>query len=132
MATAGTPNLGLDEVGRSAYTNHADYTLVAYTNARNSLGALTDATDLVQPDVLNGYSPILLDGVWSSTNGDVTYVHPGANPYPRWTATGSWNLPVTGVAIVSGATVLHFMDLSTANFVPVNGSWLQVDLATIV
>jgi hypothetical protein len=136
MATSGTPNGGLDEIGRSAYVNHADLTLVAYTNARDSLGPASAASNLVQPAVQNAYAPIVLDGTWTSVNGDLTYQHSTVNirgtQHPGWTATGAWSAPVTGVALVYGSILMHFYDLTSADFVPVNGSFLDVDLATII
>lgn len=127
MALAGTPNAGLDEIGRSAYVFHGPYSLVCYCNTRNSLDADTLTAELIQPNVFNGYAPILLNQLWQSVNGDVTYP-----VKPRWTASGSWNLPVRGVAMVFNAIVLHFQDLSTPDFVPVNGAWLEVDLLNVL
>lgn len=141
MATSGTPNGGLDEIGESAYKNHPAYALVAYTNARDSLGPNTLATNLLQPLVQNGYAPIALSGPWTSVNGDVSYTHPVVNPrtghaFPFWLASGAWSAAVTGIAMVYGARVIHFADLTVLgvpqDFVPVNGSWLEVDLLTII
>jgi hypothetical protein len=137
----GTPNGGLDEIGESAYKNHAQYSLVAYTNARDSLGLSTLVINLVQPTVANGYAPILLNGSWTSISGDVTYLHSIVNPNtgfrrPYWQATGAWSAAVRGVALIFGARVIHFADIYVTgvptDFVPVNGSWLEVDLLTVV
>jgi hypothetical protein len=124
---SGTPYRGLDEIGLKAYIEHPPYTLVAYANTRNSLGLGTVVTDLIIPNVINGYSPILLTLPWTCVNGEVLYP-----VKPRWTATGPWSHTVTGVAMIYNAIVQHFSDLSTADFVAVNGGYLEVDLQTIV
>lgn len=129
----GVPNGGLDEVGRSAFVNHPPYTLVCYTNARNSLGVGTLVTNLVQPNVLNGYAPILLDGVWASLNGDETYTHRPGVPKPKWIATGAWSAAVTGVAMVYNAIVVAFSDIpGGVDFVAANGGFLEADLITVI
>lgn len=118
MARKGTPSGGLLEIGERVYVNGADLTLVAYTNSPDSLGATTVAADLIQPTVANGYAPILLNGTWSvDSNGVVTYDH-GTPDDPTWEASGTWSAPVTGVAIIYGARVIHFKDYSD-----VGGSW---------
>lgn len=142
MARQGTPNAGLDEITERVYVNGAAFTLVAYTNSHDSLGADTVAADLVQPDEENGYAPIVLDGVWQTSNGVVTYTHPAgpeadASGNPTWFATGSWSAPVTGVAIISGSRVVHFMDHRDGNGDPLTftasaGKRLTVDLAALV
>jgi hypothetical protein len=128
MATSGTPNNGLDEIARRVYVNGASFTLVAYTNAADSLSAATVTADLTQPTSSNGYAPITLSGTWSTSGGVVTYTHPGN---PTWSATGSWSGVVRGVAIVSGAIVMHFKDLDTA-FTAANGKKLAVDLSQVI
>jgi hypothetical protein len=115
LATEGTPNGGLDEITERAYINGADFTLVAYTNAQNSLGASTAAADLTQPTSSNGYAPIVLNGTWSSSGGVLTYTHPaGPNAdalgNPGWFPSGAWSAPVTGVAMIFGGRVIHFYD----------------------
>ena len=67
MATKGTPNGGLDLIADRVYTSGADFTLVAYQNAADSLSAATVASDLTQPATANGYAPITLNGTWTST-----------------------------------------------------------------
>lgn len=134
MASQGTPDDGLDDIAALAYVSGA-LTLVAYTNTANSLGASTVAADLVQPTSANGYTPIVLDGTWSSSNGVITYVHSaGANTFsgnPGWQASGTWSAPVTGVAIVKGAVCRHFKDLDVA-FTAANLKKLVADLSTVV
>lgn len=142
MATAGTPNGGLDEILESAYPNHPAYGLICYINARNSLGQTTLVTNLVQPSNVNGYAPLVLTpSGWHAVSGDATYIHPTLNPrtghaFPFWLASGPWSAPVTGVAQIYGSRVIHFTDLYVLgvpqDFVPVNGSWLEVDMATII
>lgn len=137
MATSGTPTQGLDNViADRVYINGADLTLVAYTNTADSLNQATVYADLIQPTAANGYAPILLNGTWSSSGGIVTYEHSVNNaagqPFPEWTASGTWSAPVTGVAIVNGTShIAHFKDLS-APFVAATGKKLTVDLASVV
>ena len=129
MATKGTPNGGLDLIADRVYISGADFTLVAYLNAADSLNAATVASDLTQPATANGYAPITLDGTWTSTNGITGYT-----PNPSWTPTGSWGGAVTGVAMISGTEVVHFMDLDSAYTVAQQtaGTPLTVDLDTVV
>ena len=134
MATQGTPNGGLDDIASLAYAG-VSMQLVAYTNTPNSLGSGTVAADLTQPAVANGYAPITLDGTWSSTNGVITYEHSEIDPVlgalPKWIATGTWSATVVGVAIIRGAAVRHFKDLTSA-FTAAAAKKLVVDLATVV
>lgn len=129
MATQGSPYGGLDDIATLAYVTGA-LTLVAYTNAADSLGTATVAADLTQPTTANGYAPITLNGTWSSANGILTYVH-SVPTNPTWTATGTWSATVTGVAIIRGATVRHFKDLGSA-FIAAGGRKLAVDLASVL
>lgn len=134
MAHKGTPNGGLQEIGERVYVNGADFSLVAYTNSPDSLGANTVAADLVQPTVANGYAPITLNGTWAvDANGVVTYDH-GTPDFPTWTASGTWSAPVTGVAIISGSRVIHFRDVndSGGTWVAANGRKLAVDISDTI
>lgn len=131
MATVGTPTGGRNEILTAAYPNHADYTLVAYTNTANSLSSSSVAADLTQPATAAGYAAITLDGTWSVDNGVATYVH-STPTYPRWTASGSWGgVTVTGIAIVYDTVLMHFKDLA-AGWVPVANRILEVDVNTIL
>lgn len=130
MATSGTPDDGLDEIASRVYVSGADLTLVAYTNAADSLGSSTVAGDLTQPTASNGYAPIVLNGTWSSSAGVLAYDH-GGGSNPSWSATGSWSATVNGVALIYGSVVVHFKDLSTP-FVAANGRTLEIDLSTVV
>ena len=129
MASEGTPFQGLDYAAARVYGSQLS--LVAYTNAADSLDDDTVYADLVQPTLSGGYAPIALDGTWSFADGTVTYLKSGANP--RWTATGSWSGNVTGVAMVdvSAGKILHFRDLSTV-FVAANLKKLEVDITNLV
>lgn len=129
MATSGTPHAGLDVIATRAYVDGADFSLVAYTNAADSLGDATVTADLTQPTSANGYAPITLDGTWSTSDGVITYVH-STPTNPTWTATGSWSGVVRGVAIVYGTDVVHFKDLASA-FTASTGKKLAVDLSTV-
>ena len=134
MATEGSPNGGLDEHAERVYVNGADLTLVAYTNAADSLNETTVAANLVQPTSANGYAPIVLSGTWVTLDGVVTYTHPGSthpDGHPGWTATAAWSGTVRGVAVIFGTRVMHFKDL-TVPFVASNLRKLFVDLATLV
>ncbi len=119
MARQGTPDAGLALMAQRIFAGGA-YTLVAYTNAQNSLDSSAVLSTLIQPSQTNGYSPILLDGVWSVLAGVATYVHSaGASNdglgNPCWYATGGWSAAVTGVAMVFGSVVQFFVDLKDGN-----------------
>lgn len=140
MARQGTPNAGLTLIAQRVFEG-PDYSLVAYTNTQDSLGPSTVLADLTQPTSTNGYAPILLNGTWSYTNGVASYVHPAGpnadeNGHPTWFPTGTWSAPITGVAIVYGSTVQHFMDLRDGGGTPVTftaaaGKRLVVDLVNL-
>ena len=130
MATVGTPNGGLDVIGDRVYVSGADFTLVAYQNAADSLGSSTVVADLTQPATANGYAPILLDGTWTVSNGVLGYTH-STPTHPKWNATGAWGSDVIGVAIIFGTAVIHFKDLASP-FTAAAGKTLQVDLDTVV
>lgn len=142
MARQGTPNGGLDEIIERAYVNGADFTLVCYTNAQDSLGPNTLAADLVQPTQTNGYSPLVLNGTWTTNAGVTSYTHPaGPNTdgfgNPGWFPSGAWSGGVTGVALIAGSRVLHFMDHRdgaglAATFVAAAGKRLVVDMSTLM
>lgn len=141
MAREGTPAGGRNFYIQRALIDGADLTLVAYTNAPDSLGDTTVAADLVQPAQTNGYAPIVLNGTWSKSNGIATYQHPAgpdadASGNPCWFPTAAWSAPVTGVALISGADVVHFYDYRDGAGTPISftaaaGKRLPVDLATI-
>lgn len=140
MARQGTPNAGLTLIAQRVFEG-PDYTLVAYTNTQDSLGPSTVAADLTQPTASNGYAPLLLNGTWSYSNGVATYQHPvGPNTnddgHPTWFPSGTWSAAVTGVAMISGSTVQHFMDLrdgadSPVQFTAAAGKRLVVDLVNL-
>lgn len=134
MATQGTPFSGRDDIASLAYIS-GQLTLVAYTNTPNSLGNSTVAADLTQPSSANGYAPILLDGVWSSVNGVLTYVHSaGANYFsgnPGWQAIGTWSAVVNGLALIRGSSCRHFRDLD-APFTAANLKKLVANLSEII
>lgn len=119
MAKKGTPNGGLSEIAKRVYIDGPDVTLVAYTNTPNSLGPNTAAADLTQPTSTNGYAPIPLAGTWTETNGVVEYDHDGLGGSPEWTPSGPWSSPVTGIALIYGTRVLHFVDYDQAG----SGTW---------
>jgi hypothetical protein len=140
VAREGTPNDGLDWITERIYFG-SNLVLVAYTNAQESLGSETVAADLTQPTQANGYAPITLDGDWATDNGVVTYTHPpGADAdelgNPAWFPTGAWSAPVTGVALVEGARVVHFMDhrdgdSNPTTWVAASGKVFPVDISTL-
>lgn len=128
MATSGTPNEGLDYAAGRVYGSHL--TLVAYTNAADSLGPATVYANLSQPSG-GGYAPIVLDGTWSYLNGTVSYLKAGLPP--RWTATGVWSSTVVGTAMVDALAgkVLHFKD-NAVPFTAANGRVLEIDITNLV
>lgn len=110
MALQGTPKEGLTELATRIYVEGGDLTLVAYMNPGNSLGDLSVAVDLVQPQFANGYAPIVLSGQYSIVDGVASYLHTSGGD-PGWIATGDWGPnPVVGAALVYGATLVHFRD----------------------
>lgn len=138
MPRQGTPLAGLTEIGKRVYVDGAALTLVCYTNTQDSLGPDTVASDLTQPDEDNGYAPIVLDGTWVTTDGVCRYTHPaGADAdgagNPIFLATDTWSAVVTGVAMIYGSAVLHFMDLrdgegTPTTFTAAAGNGFKVDI----
>lgn len=137
---SGTPFGGLDEIIERVYGG-PDFSLVCYTNTQDSLGPNTVASDLTQPDETGGYAPIVLSGTWSYENGVAMYSHPegpeaAANGHPCWFPTDTWSATVTGVAMIYGARVMHFMDLrdgsgAPSTFVAATGKRLEIDMSTL-
>ena len=129
MATEGTPDQGLDYAAGRVYGSHLS--LVAYTNAPNSLGSASTYASLTQPSSTNGYAPIVLDGTWTFAAGTVSYLKSGLNP--SWTATGAWSATVNGVAMVDVASgkLLHFRDCAVP-FVAANLRRLEIDITNVV
>lgn len=142
MSSQGTPIAGLNLIAQAVFglagAGQGYRTLVAYTNAQGTLGNSTVLSDLVQPTQANGYAPILLDGTWAFANGVSTYTHDGTGSddgfgNPCWVATGSWSAPVTGVAIVLGSVVQHFVDYNESgafvSWTAAAGKKLTTDIA---
>lgn len=143
MATKGTTIAGLQEIARRVFSGPA-YTLVAYTNSQGSLGPNTALSDLIQPSTVNGYAPILLDGVWTFTGGVASYAHSagatnsndGLNN-PTWYASGAWSAPATGAAMVYGGVVQHFVDYvdgggNLISFIAAAGGKWAIDISNLV
>lgn len=132
MATSGFTFGGLTLIG-SWFTTNATQ-LVCYTNAQNSLGDTTVASDLLQPSQTNGYAPITLAAAnWINTNGILTY-STGTGTFsnnPTWQATGAWSNTVNGVAIIYSTSCVAFKDLSTP-WTAANGLKLSIDLLTVL
>jgi hypothetical protein len=105
-----------------------------YVNTANSLDADTVFADLVEPTG-TGYAPITLSGVFSETDGVVTYDHgtPDDASFENTNAEGgdNWSQAITGVAMTDGTYVLHFQDLaSPVTMTP--GKKLTIDLSTLI
>jgi len=142
MALKGTPFGGRSEIAKRYLIDGPDVTLILYTNTRNSLGDNTVTADLTQPNIANGYTPILLDGTWSETNGVLTYIHSaGGNtdPFgnPCWVPTGAWSATVTGAAMVYGTRCLHFKDATdgaglATDYVATAGLRYAVSMADLI
>lgn len=145
MPNKGSPNPGLQLISQCVFgtggAGQGFRSLVAYTNAQGSLGSATVLSDLVQPTAANGYAPILLDGTWSFANGISTYTHDGSASddgfgNPCWIATGAWSAPVTGVAMIFGSVVQHFVDYNEsgvlATWTGITGAKLVVDIADLM
>ena len=129
MSTSGTPFEGRDSIVAPAVYTGLD--LRAYVNTANSLTTATVFADLTEPTG-SGYAPISLAGVFSSSNGVVTY-DDGTPDSPRWTAGDNWaGGDITGAAITDGTYVLHFKDLSEGPVTMTTGKVLVVDISTII
>lgn len=142
MARQGTPVGGRNLYLQRTLLEGADCTLVAYTNAQDSLGNSTVPGDLSQPTQTNGYSPIALPKAgWTIANGVASYAQaPGANfdsdGNPCWLPTGAWSADVTGVALLQSAVLVHFFDHRDTNgdaavFTAAAGRKLVVDLSSL-
>lgn len=142
MARQGTPVGGRNLYLQRALLEGVDCTLVAYTNAQDSLGNGTVPGDLAQPTQTNGYAPITLPKAgWAFANGVATYSQPpGANfdadGNPAWYPTGAWSADVTGVAILQAGVLLHFFDHRDINgdpavFTAATGRKLVADLSAL-
>lgn len=134
MATKGTPDEGQDDViGTRLYTT-GTLQLRLYTNLADSLDESTVFADLTEPTG-TGYAPIVLSGVWTFTDGVVTYDH-GTPDDPVFENTESqggsnWSNDITGVFMTDGIYVLHFQDLVTSvTMTP--GYKIRVDLSTLI
>lgn len=133
MATSGTPNEGRDSIiSDQVYTAALDIRL--YVNTADSLDATTVFGDLTEPTG-TGYLPIPLTGVFSETDGVVSYDH-GTPDDPIFENTepgggSNWSQAIIGVAMTNGVYVLHFQDLVTpVTMTP--GKKLKVDLSTLI
>lgn len=134
MATSGTPNEGRDGIisDRVYTTNTLDLRL--YVNLADSLDATSVFADLTAPTG-TGYAVISLNGVFSESNGVVTYDH-GTPDDPEFENTepvggSNWSNPITGVAMTDGVRILHFQDL-LAPVTMTPGKKLRVDLSTLI
>lgn len=131
MATQGSPKAGRTEIGRRVYVLGGQCSLVAYTNAGNSLGDDTVSADLTQPPLANGYAPIALTpSQWAVVNGVATW-QDASSADPIWTCAADWGVTVIGAAIVFGVTVMHFKDL-VSPFVATRGKKLAITLADLI
>ena len=136
MATSGTPNEGLDAISNRVYTSDGTLQLRLYVNLADSLDADTVFADIVEPTG-TGYAPESLTGVFSETDGIVTYDDgtPDDVIFENTESEGgsNWSQAVNGVILydVTNNAVLHFNDLS----VPITmtpGKKLKIDLSTLI
>lgn len=133
MASSGTPKEGRDYISSRVYTSALDLRL--YVNNQDSLDADSVLADLTEPTG-TGYAPISLNGVFSPSDGVVTYDH-GTPDDPIFENTESeggsnWSQPVKGVAITDGTYLLHFQDLVASSVTMTPGKKLKVDISTLV
>ena len=128
MSKAGTPFEGRDNIILLAYIS---LELRLYTNTADSLTASTVLSDLTFPTG-TGYATLSLTGVWSSSNGVITYDH-GTPDNPQFENTGAsnWTGVVTGAAITNSSFVLHFKDLSLGSVTMTPGKILEIDISTL-
>ena len=129
MATSGTCYEGMDNVIVPAVYTGLDMRL--YTNTANSLSSSTVLADLTFPSG-SGYATYTLSGVWSSTNGQITY-DDGTPDNVIFTAGDNWTGgDVVGVAITDGTYLLHFKDLALGPVTMTTGQALEIDLSTVI
>lgn len=129
MAIKGTPYEGRDNIiVPRVYTG---LELRLYTNTANSLDASTVLADLTYPSG-TGYAPLSLAGVYSSTNGVVTY-DDGTPDDPRFTAGSNWTGgDVVGVVMTDGTYILHFKDLTAGPVTMLTSDVLIIDISTLI
>lgn len=134
MATKGTPNEGRDNIIASRVYTTGTLQLRLYVNTADSLSAATVFADMTEPTG-TGYAPLTLSGVYTSSNGVVSY-DDGTPDDPIFENTESaggsnWSNPITGVFVTDGTYVLHFQDLvSSVTMTP--GYRLRVDLSSLI
>lgn len=131
MAISGTTFEGRDSIIVPAVYTGLDLRL--YTNTADSLTSSTVLANLTFP-VGTGYATFTLAGVWSSSNGVVTY-DDGIPDNPEFENTGGSNWTggdVVGAAITDGTFLLHFKDLSLGPVTMTPGRILEVDISTLV
>ncbi len=136
MATNGTPFEGRDNVIvpalYQALTDSASLQLFLYTNAADSLDSTTILSNLVDPSG-TGYSRKTLGGVWSGSNGIVTYDDgtPDDIIFEN-TGGGDWTPDITGAAILSSIYLLHFKDFALGSITMTPGKQIRIDLSTLI
>lgn len=130
MATNGTPFEGRDNIIVPAAYVGLDLRL--YTNTPNSLTASTVLANLTHPTG-TGYATYTLSGVWTSTNGVITY-DDGTPDDPQFENTGGmdWSAPVTGAAITDGTYLMHFKDFGLGAITMTPGKVLRIDISTLL
>jgi len=129
MSTSGTPHEGKDDIIVPAVYTGLDLRL--YTNTQNSLTATTILSNITYPSG-TGYATISLSGTWSSTDGVITYEHPG-NPQFENTGGTTWTGgDVTGVVITDASAILHFKDLALGPVTMTAGQILEIDISSLV
>ena len=135
MATKGTPNEGRDFIISDRVYTTGTLDLRLYVNTADSLDANTVFADLTEPTG-TGYAPITLNGVFSETNGVVTYDH-GTPDDPIFENTeggggSNWSQPITGVVMTDGTYILHFSDLVGGSVTMTPGYKLRVDVSSLI
>lgn len=134
MATSGTPNEGRDNIISERVYTSSTLELRLYVNLADSLSDTTVFADMTEPTG-TGYVPISLVGVFSESNGVVTYDH-GTPDNPQFENTeagggSNWSNPITGVFMTDGTYVLHFQDL-TSSVTMTPGKKLEVDISSLI
>ena len=79
-----------------------------------------------------GYATLSLSGVWSSSNGVITYDH-GTPDNPQFENTGgsNWTGIVIGSCITDSNVILHFKDLALGATTFTPGTILEIDISTL-
>lgn len=132
MSTSGTCFEGMDNIIVPRLYVPGDVEMHLYTNTGNSLSSSSVFADLTFPSGTGSGSKVL-NGVWSSVDGQITY-DDGSPDDVQFENTGgsTWTGgDIVGSFLHDGVYILHFKDLSApVEMIP--GAILEIDLSTFI